>query len=83
MYTHRDGDHYAALRDAESALIISPLFKRAHQRRLKCLISLGMKGVANGLLTQYKSLFKDDNDFYTKLETEISKQDDGMLTQYF
>ncbi len=70
---HRDGDYYAALRDAESALSLCPSSKKVHQRRLRCLLHLGPRDVAQRLLIGYKDAFPSDREFVTRFQTELDK----------
>ncbi len=70
---YRDGDYYAALRDAESALSLSPFSKKSHQRRLRCLLHLGPRDVAQRLLIGHMDEFPTDKEFVMKFQTELYK----------
>ena len=73
---------YAALRDTESALALSPSYQKALRRRLRCLQHLNWNKVANHLLQRYSEQFPNDSDFIgrTKDDLELAlKTESGTL----
>ena len=70
---YREGDIYAALRDAETALVLSPSSKKAQQRRLRCLSNLGWQDETKRLLRCYQNEFPQDREFHRKIETDLTK----------
>ena len=80
-FTHREGDMYAALRDTESALALSPSYQKALRRRLQCLQHLNWNKAAKHLLQRYSEEFPSDSSFIdpTKDDLEIAlKTESGM-----
>ena len=81
LSTHREGDMYAALRDTESALALSPSYQDALRRRLQCLQHLNWNKAAKYLLQRYSEQFPNDSDFIgrTKDDLELAlKTESGM-----
>ena len=72
-YTHREGDIYAALRDTEIALMLSPFHKKALQRRLWCLYNLSWYEEAKRFFQQYRESFPQDTEFTSKFHSELEK----------
>ena len=82
-FTHREGDMYAALRDTESALALSPSYQKALRRRLQCLQHLNWNKAAKHLLQRYSEQFPNDSGFIgpTKDDLELAlKTESGMHT---
>ena len=59
MYSYRDGDQYAALRDCHSAINLDPDHLKAHFRMAKCLFELSWSQEALECLMFFKSKFPD------------------------
>ena len=82
-FTRREGDMYAALRDTESALALSPSYQKALRRRLQCLQHLSWNKAAKHLLQRYSEQFPNDSGFIgpTKNDLELAlKTESGMHT---
>lgn len=56
---HRDGDHYAALRDCHNAIRLDPEHLKAHFRLSKCLFELSWTQEALECLQLFKEKFPD------------------------
>ncbi len=69
----REGDTYAALRDAETALTLCATHKPALQHRVACLQRLGWFEEARRFLRAYQEAFPWDKEFYSKLQPEVEK----------
>ena len=82
LLTHREGDMYAALRDAESALALCPSYQKALRRRLRCLQHLNRNKAANHLLQRYMEQYPNDSDFIsrTKADLEIALKSESGST---
>ncbi len=74
---YRDGDHYAALRDAETSLYLNPTSQKAHRWRLKCLLVLGYQEECTRLLQHYQEMFPVDTTFVSKFKTEVAEHVTG------
>ena len=68
---YREGDMYAALRDAESALALCPSYQKALRRRLRCLQHLSWNKVANHLLHKYAEQYPADNEFINRTQADL------------
>ena len=62
---------YAALRDAESALALSPSYQKALRRRLRCLQHLNWNKAANHLLQRYSEQYPNDSDFIGRTKDDL------------
>ena len=71
MHAYRDGDMYAALRDAESALSLCPSYQKALRDRLRCLQHLHWNKEADHLLQKYSELYPTDRDFFNRTRADL------------
>jgi hypothetical protein len=62
---------YAALRDTESALALSPSYQKDLRRRLRCLQHLNWNKAANHLLHRYSEQFPSDSDFIGRTKDDL------------
>ena len=77
---------YAALRDIETSLSLCPTHKLSQQRRIQCLMELGMLEEAQRFLQHYQVDFPADAKFVTRTTKEMEKskkdrQSSGMCVQ--
>ncbi len=76
---------YAALRDIETSLSLCPSHKLSQQRRIQCLLELGMVREAGGFLKRYQLDHPSDAKFVAKTSTELEKgkkeADTGMCVR--
>ena len=71
--SYRTGDIYAALRDIETSLSLSPSHKLSQQRRIQCLMDLDMHEEANRFLHQYQLDHPSDSKFTNRTKKELEK----------
>lgn len=64
---------YASLRDIETALSLSPSHKLSQQRRIQCLMDLGLNEEAKRFLHGYKLQHPSDSKFVAKTTKDLDK----------
>ncbi len=64
---------YAALRDIETALSLCPSHKLSQQRRVQCLVELGMTEEARSFLQHYQLDHPTDTKFASRMNKELEK----------
>ncbi len=74
---YRDGDCYAALRDVESALSLSPSSRKAHRLQLKLLFHLGYSQEGTRLFQYYRQQYPNDKSFISKFKTDLEQSQDS------
>ena len=79
MFLCRSGDVYAALRDIETSLSLHPTHRLSKQRRIQCLMDLGLKDEVFRFLDDYSYQYPHDTKFTekTRLELEEEAHKDG------
>ena len=69
----RNGDCYAGMRDVEKVLLLCPMHKKAHMRRIRLMLALGWNDEGVRVVDNFKKLFPEEEEFSTKMRLELEK----------
>ena len=69
----RNGDFYAAMRDVEKVLLLCPMHKKAHMRRLRLMHALGWYEEGSRLVRKFQALFPGETEFSDKMRLDCDK----------
>ena len=73
LLLYRNGDCYAAMRDVEKVLLLCPMHKKAHIRRVRLMLALGWYNEGIRVVDAFTTLFPEEEEFSSKMRMEMDK----------
>ena len=61
------------MRDVEKVLLLCPMHKKAHMRRIRLMYSLGWYEEGTRVVDKFRSLFPEEKEFSDKMQFEMDK----------